>query len=63
MNETDKTVWMTAKEVISVLECSRDYLVVLVQNGVIKRRETGAHRRYLRTDVEKLIAAQEKATA
>ncbi len=63
MMDTGKSVWMTAKEVIAALECSRDYLIVLVQKGTIRRRETGAHRRYLRADVEKLLEADAKQTA
>ncbi len=63
MNQTNPTVWMTAREVTQALECSKDYVISLVVKGVIRRRETGAHRRYLRADVEKIIATQQAQTA
>lgn len=63
MNETNETVWMAAKEVMEVLECSKGYVLRQANKGVIRRRETSAHKRYLRADVEKLAAAQQAQTA
>lgn len=60
MSGTDKTVWMSAKEVMAVLECSRDYVLAQVAKGVIVRRQTSAHRRYLRESVERLAASQQE---
>jgi transposase len=63
MDEKDETIWMSAKEVIAALEVSRNTVIRLCDRGVIARRFTHGRKRYLRADVEKLIAAQQAQTA
>ncbi len=62
MSDKDFTTWMTAKEVMDALECSRNTVIRLADRGVITRRETIAHKRYLRADINKILEA-EKQTA
>ncbi len=58
MGEKNESIWMSAKEVMERLECSRNTVLRLADRGVITKRLTIAHKRYLRTDVEKLEAKQ-----
>jgi excisionase family DNA binding protein len=63
MNATGRGVWMTMKEVTAVLEVSKRTVPKLVESGAIRRRDTSAHKRYLRSDVEALIASQQTIRA
>lgn len=63
MDEKDETIWMSAKEVISVLEVSRNTVIRLAERGVITRRFSAGHKNYLRADVDRLVAAQAKQPA
>lgn len=63
MDEKDETTWMSAKEVIAALEVSRNTVIRLAERGVITRRFTHGRKRYLRTDVERLVIEQDRQPA
>lgn len=52
---------MTGKEACERLKVSQYRLMILANSGAIGRRQTSAHRRYRRSDVERLASQQADA--
>lgn len=63
MEEKDKGIWMTSSEAARLLECSKMHVNRLAAKGVLIRRQTSMHRRYLRSSVEKLAESQQISQA
>ena len=58
MKTVDETVWMSSKEVMGLLQCSKGYVLKLARDGRLARRQTGAHKRYSLASVEALVRSQ-----
>ena len=56
MNVIEKSTnkWLTRRECLGLLECTLPSFVMMVDQGLIRRREVPGHRRYWREDVERL---------
>ncbi len=63
MEEKPVDPWMTLADVMRLLDCGRLAVMTHVRNGEIFRRQTSAHRRYRRSDVEMLATKQQAQTA
>lgn len=58
MPDETPTTWMTLKEVMAALECSRKVVLHHVTDGEIRSRRTLARGKYHREDVERLAREQ-----
>ena len=59
MPDMSAKIWMSTKEVAEALECSKGFVRILADRGDIQRRQTTAHRRYLRSSVVALMKKQQ----
>lgn len=59
--ETAIKDWLTRAEAMSRLECTHKAITLMVEQGLIRRRQVPGHRRYWREDVERIAAPPKPA--